>query len=86
MIKKDLLKEYLGKNNIQTNKNYQGIKLSINKKEILIKGTQLDLIELADYILDIALSEEKRNHVHLGKDTLLNDNSEMEELIIEKEE
>ena len=86
MIKKNLLKEYLEKNSIQTNTNFQGIELSRNQREVLIKGTQSDLIELADYILDIALSEEKKDHVHLGKDTLLNDKSEIEELIIEKEE
>ncbi len=84
MTSKHIIENYLKENNYNLKKDYQGITLNINNKELLIKGKQIDLIELADYILDIALSEEK-DHLHLDNLTIINNNSNIKELIIEKE-
>ena len=84
MTSKHIIENYLKEDNYNLKKDYQGITLNINNKELLIKGKQIDLIELADYILDIALSEEK-DHLHLDNLTIINNNSNIKELIIEKE-
>ena len=87
MEKKHILKKHMETNYIKNAKHEEheeGIDLSINGKEITIKGTSSDLIELADYILKIASSKEKRDHIHLEKNTLLVKKTEIEELIIEK--
>ena len=89
MEKKHILKQHLETNYIKIAKHEEheeGIDLSINGTEITIKGTSSDLIELADYILKVASSKEKTDHIHLEKNTLLGEKSEIEELIIEKVE
>ena len=62
-----------------------GIIIKQEKKEILIKGTKEDLLDLANTITTIANSKEKQDHIHIDKYTLLDNNSEIKELIIEKE-
>ena len=62
-----------------------GIKIKINNKELLIQGTKEDLIDLADYINRIANSKEEIDHIHLDELTLLSNDSEIKELIIEKD-
>ena len=84
MINRSIIEKYLKDNNYIIENNYKGINISTDKKELLIKGTQRDLIELADYILDIALSKDN-DHLHLDNLTIINNNSQIKELIIEKE-
>ena len=55
-----------------------------NNKELVIKGNSQDLIEFADYIVSVALSENKNDHVHLDELSLIDENSEIKNLIIEK--
>ena len=51
--------------------------------ELQIIGDSVSLIDLADLLTSLAL-EEKNDHVHLDHMTLLQDNSNISELIIEK--
>ena len=62
-----------------------GLKILLNKKELLIKGTREDLLELSKYIQNIALSDNKKDHIHLDELTLLCRDMEIDSLIIEKE-
>ena len=82
MEKKDVLKNLL--KNEYTNL-YNGISISKIDNELLIKGTKSDLLDLANYIVDTALSDNNKDHIHLNEEILLSNNSEVKELIIEKE-
>ncbi len=62
-----------------------GITITKDKEEILIKGSKTDLLELAEYITKIANSKLENDHIHLDTLTLLKKESEVKELIIEKE-
>lgn len=84
METKEIIKKYLKEKN-HLKETGKGIDISNYKNEILIKGSELDLIELADYIISVALSDNKQDHIHLDDLTLINKNSEIKELIIEKE-
>ena len=63
-----------------------GIFLSNQKGEILIRGTKEDLKELVEYINRIIKSEDNNNHIHLDELTIINNNSEIKNLIIEKKD
>lgn len=78
-----ILENYLreNKNNLE---NSHGIKIALMDDELIINGSKIELIELADYITSVALSKEKNDHLHLDKLTLINSESQVESLIIEK--
>ena len=61
------------------------IKIILNNDELLIKGEKDDLQELSDYIKDIANSNNNKDHIHLDELTIIDDNSSIKSLIIEKE-
>ena len=76
MVNKNVIKNYLKENSYDLNdKNSVGIIITKNKNEIVIKGSRIDLVELADYILDVALSESNNDHIHIDDLTLINKNS-----------
>ena len=58
------------------------IKYSDN--EVLITGNKEDLLEFAEYINKVANSENEKDHLHLDDLTLIDSNSEVKNLIIEK--
>ena len=62
-----------------------GISINLNDDELVIKGSQLDLIELSSYIKKVALSNNKKDHLHLDDLSLINEESTISNLIIEKE-
>lgn len=62
-----------------------GLKISFENDELLIKGKKEDLKELSDYILDIVSSKEENNHIHLDDLTIIDDESNIKNIIIEKE-
>lgn len=62
-----------------------GITLSFNQDDLVIKGNKEDLEELAKYLLQVASSINSKDHLHLDTLTLISKNSEIKELIIEKE-
>jgi len=63
----------------------EGIEIIV-KNELLIRGKKEDLLELSDYIKEVATSENKSDHIHLDELTIISSDSKIKELIIEKEE
>lgn len=62
-----------------------GINIKLEDNELLIKGNKEDLLELAEYINKVATSNENIDHIHLDELTLIDKNSVIKNLIIEKE-
>lgn len=58
----DLLKE---KNLIQDEDVIAYNEVNIEEKEVIIKGNKLGLIQLADYFVQIAISDMDKQHIHL---------------------
>lgn len=64
-----------------------GIKINLYNDEIVIKGNKEDLMELANYIKMVATSNNNnKDHLHLDEMTLLDSNSSIKSLIIEKDD
>ena len=84
MINNKLL-DYLKKNGYELNSNSNGIGISIVNNELLIKGSESDLIELANYIVNVALSNNEKDHLHIDDLTIINHNSSINSIIIEKD-
>ena len=82
---KQIIYNYLVENNILSTSD-AGIALNSitlqDRKEVLISGNKRGLILLADYLVEIALSENGNEHIHLDKDNFFDDANI--ELIIEK--
>ena len=62
-----------------------GLMISYNNNELVLKGDKLDLIELSNYVRDVALKEEN-NHMHIDELTLIDKKSTIKNLIIEKKD
>ena len=58
------------------------IKYSDN--EVLITGSKDELLELAEYITKVANSNNEKDHLHLDDLTIVDKDSEVKNLIIEK--
>lgn len=83
-MKVDLFK-ILKENNYEIeNSNSNGLNISFNDNEVAIKGDKTYLIELANYIVNIALSDNEKDHIHLDELTLIDKDSEIKNIIIEK--
>ena len=80
-----IIEDYLKNNNYSLSPNPDtGLKLSLNSNELVIRGNDRTLIEFADYIVSIAISNKKNDHLHLDNLTLVDDNSEIQSIVIEK--
>lgn len=62
----------------------KGISVSVSKNDVVISGGSSDLVELADYIVGVALSNNDNDHIHIDDLTLINNKSNITNLIIEK--
>ena len=62
-----------------------GIKISLDNNELVIKGNKEDLLELSNYINNIVLSKKEKDHIHLDELTIISNNSKIKSIIIEKE-
>lgn len=83
-MKVDLFK-ILKENNYEIeNSNSNGLNISFNDNEVAIKGDKTYLIELANYIVNIALSDNEKDHIHIDELTLIDKDSEIKNIIIEK--
>ncbi len=83
-MNKNIINNYLQDNGYDlSSKDSNDIKVSINNNEVTITGSKNNLIELADYIVSLALSNNEKDHIHIDDLTLLS--SDSVELIIEKE-
>ncbi|MDO4382616.1 MAG: hypothetical protein Q4C39_06145 [Clostridia bacterium] len=61
-----------------------GLEISLNdNKELIIKGTREDFIELSDLLVSLAISKNNDNHFHIDELTLIDDNSSIKEIIVE---
>ena len=76
---------YFEKNNLFKDNRSDGIIIKNENNIITIDGSQRDLIELADIIVNLAISKENKNHIHIDDLTLISTKSEIKEIIIEKE-
>ena len=83
MESKNIIKKYLEENNYKFNNKSNGLMIESNNEQVQIKGNSDDLIELAEYILSVALADDN-DHLHLDDLTIINSNSKIKELIIEK--
>ena len=83
-MKNIIINHLKDKNYNLTSSDSNGINVISSNNEIIVKGSKLDLIELADYILSVALSEHDTDHIHLDNLTLLDNNSDIRAIIIEK--
>ena len=63
-----------------------GLEIRIDQDELVLKGSKQDLLELADYIRNVAESPKKQDHIHLDNLTLISKRSNIKNLIVEKEE
>ena len=83
-MNKNIINNYLQDNGYDlSSKDSSDIKVSINNNEVTITGSKNNLIELADYIVSLALSNNEKDHIHIDDLTLLS--SDSVELIVEKE-
>lgn len=61
-----------------------GLEISLNdNKELIIKGTREDFIELSDLLVSLAISKNNDNHFHIDELTLIDDNYSIKEIIVE---
>jgi len=58
--------------------------IDVLDNEIIIKGDKSSLLELSNYIKNIALSQNEKNHIHLDDLTIIDKKSKLN-LIIEKD-
>ena len=77
--------DYFDKNNLFDSDNKNGLIIKNDDNTLLIKGNSRDLIELADLLTNLALEKNKNEHIHIDDLTLLNKESSVSEIIIEKE-
>ena len=84
MVKKNIIEKYIKEKNIIIDNKSDGLEVNYISNELNIKGSQSDLLELADYILSLALSDNNEDHIHLDDLTLISDDSDIKEIIIEK--
>lgn len=78
------ISKYFKDNNLFTNDKVSNITIT-NENEILsIKGSAIDLVELADILVSVAKDKNEVSHIHLDENTIINKDSEYKEIIIEK--
>lgn len=83
---KQIVEEILKQNNIHipADNNPNGLLIKIDGEDLFIKGTSNDLLELANYIINVAISNVKGSHLHIDDLTLVSSSSEIKSMIIEK--
>lgn len=83
---KQIVEEILKQNNIHipADNNPEGLRIKLDREDLVIKGSSNDLLELANYLINMALSNIKGNHLHIDDLTILSSSSEIRSLIIEK--
>ena len=76
--------EYFKDNNLLNEKTTNGLTVQKDNETIIIKGDTQDLVELADILISLAKDNDNGAHIHLDEKTLLDDNSQYKNVIIEK--
>ena len=60
------------------------MKIELISDELVIKGNKKDLLELTNYIKNIANSNNEQDHLHLDDLTIISKESKIKNIIIEK--
>lgn len=76
--------EYFEKNNLFDSDEAEGITIKNDDNLLTIEGKSRDLVELADLLANLAKDNSKGAHIHIDNSTLLNEESDVKEIIIEK--
>ena len=76
--------EYFNNNNLFDSENTDGLSIKMENNSLIIDGNSKDLVELADILISICKEKNKETHIHIDTTTLVNKNSEIEEIIIQK--
>ena len=85
---KNIVLKYLIDNKItqiETEKSAVNTAEIFNKNKIVLSGNRLGLIELADIILDVALSDVDNYHIHLDEANFF-ENADYEVIILKQSE
>ena len=78
------ISKYFKDNNLFINDKVSDITIT-NENEILnIKGSAIDLVELADILVSVAKDKNEVSHIHLDENTIISKDSKYKEIIIEK--
>ena len=80
-----MLYDFLKEKGYEIDNKSNGININYDNNDLVIKGTKYDLIELANYIVNVAISNNDKDHLHLDDLTIINEESNIKNLIIEKE-
>ena len=80
-----MLYDFLKEKGYEIDDKSNGININYDNNDLVIKGTKYDLIELANYIINVAISNNDKDHLHLDDLTIINEESNIKNLIIEKE-
>lgn len=76
--------KYFEDNNLFSNNNSSNITITNDNGILNIKGSEKDLVELADILVSVAKDKNERTHIHLDENTIIDKDSEFKEIIIEK--
>ena len=76
--------EYFEKNDLFDSEESNGLIINNENNYLLIKGSSRDLVELADILTSLALEKKLGAHVHIDDLTLINKESNISEVTIEK--
>ncbi len=74
---------YFDDNNLFDSNEKDGLMISTDSNSLIIKGNSRDLVELADILISLSKSKDN-NHIHLDDLTLINKDSLIKDIIIEK--
>ena len=74
---------YFDDNNLCDSNEKDGLMISTDSNSLIIKGNSRDLVELADILISLSKSKDN-NHIHLDDLTLINKDSLIKDIIIEK--
>ena len=74
---------YFDDNNLFDSNEKDGLMISYDFNSLIIKGNSRDLVELADILISLSKSKDN-NHIHLDDLTLINKDSLIKDIIIEK--
>ncbi len=77
--------KYFEDNNLFDSYDSNGLMLKLDSKSIIVMGNSRDLVEFADLLVNVARSKENY-HIHVDDLNLLNKNSDISAIIVEKKE
>ncbi len=80
-----MLYDFLKEKGYEIDNKCNGININYDNNDLVIKGNKYDLIELANYIINVAISNNVKDHLHLDDLTIINEESNIKNMIIEKE-